>query len=42
MMKELETCRQFLDMKVAQDKNRHTISISKTAFINKALIVAEI
>ena len=42
MMKELRICCQFLGMKVKYDKNRRTISISQTAFINKALMTAEI
>ena len=40
-MKDLGTCRQFLGMKVERDEDRRTISISQTAFINKALMAAE-
>ena len=41
-MKDLGTCCQFLGMKVEQEKNRCTISISQIAFINKTLMAAEI
>ena len=39
-MKDLETCRQFLGMKVEQDQDRR-ISILQTAFINKAFMAAK-
>ena len=40
-MKDLGICHQFLGIKVERDENRRTISISQTAFINKALMTAE-
>ena len=40
-MKDLGICHQFLGMKVEQDKNCRTISISQTAFINKVFMAVE-